>query len=452
MWVANRENPVKDLSGVLKISRDGYLQVVDGQNKSIWSSNVKSKIVINTSVVQLLDTGNLVISDVKGNILWQSFDHPENSMLPHMKLTFDGYTNTSLRLSSWMSASDPSYGRFTAGINQRKLSELFIWYGDRPYWRSGPWDGHVFMGVRSMYYFAPVKEFHFDNDNVSKVSLAFSSVSEGLMRHYVLNSDGIVFQKEWKADRGDWTVVCKSLESNTECDIFGKCGEFGICNSNNLPICSCLRGFEPRNFLEWKTVNWSRGCVRRTPLQWGNSTGEEDWFLRLRNMKVPDNGEWLYSDDEQDCRRHCLRHHSCLAYAYYLGFGCLIWSESLVDIQDFSPVGVDLYIRLASSELGDTGKWKVILALIVIMGSAAGVVLLYYIRRWMGQSYGKKTNEETQWLKSYMDGAGFSDIELQELPLFRFKDLVVATNEFSDRNKLGQGGFGLVYKVIIGFY
>lgn len=51
-----------------------------------------------------------------------------------------------------------------------------------------------------------------------------------------------------------------------------------------------------------------------------------------------------------------------------------------------------------------------------------------------------------------MDGAGFSDIELQELPLFRFKDLVVATNEFSDRNKLGQGGFGLVYKVIIGFY
>ena len=54
----------------------------------------------------------------------------------------------------------------------------------------------MFMGVRSMYYFAPVKEFHFYNDNVSKVSLSFSSVSEGLMRHYVLNSDGIVFQKE----------------------------------------------------------------------------------------------------------------------------------------------------------------------------------------------------------------------------------------------------------------
>ena len=205
-----------------------------------------------------------------------------------------------------------------------------------------------------MYYFAPVKEFHFYNDNVSKVSLSFSSVSEGLMRHYVLNSDGIVFQKEWKADRGDWTVVWKSLESNTECDIFGKCGEFGICNSNNLPLCSCLRGFEPRNFLEWKTGNWSRGCVRRTPLQWGDLTGEEDGFLRLRNMKIPDDGEWLYSDDEQDCRRRCLRHHSSLAYAYYLGFGCLIWSDSLVDIQDFSPVGVDLYIRLASSELGES--------------------------------------------------------------------------------------------------
>lgn len=57
--VANRENPLKDLSGVLKTSRDGNLQVVDGQNKSIWSSNVTAKIVVNASVVQLLDTGTL---------------------------------------------------------------------------------------------------------------------------------------------------------------------------------------------------------------------------------------------------------------------------------------------------------------------------------------------------------------------------------------------------------
>lgn len=34
-----------------------------------------------------------------------------------------------------------------------------------------------------------------------------------------------------------------------------------------------------------------------------------------------------------------------------------------------------------------------------------------------------------------------------ELPLFDFRTLAMATNNFSDTNKLGQGGFGCVYKV-----
>lgn len=34
-----------------------------------------------------------------------------------------------------------------------------------------------------------------------------------------------------------------------------------------------------------------------------------------------------------------------------------------------------------------------------------------------------------------------------ELPLFNFKCVAAATGNFSDENKLGQGGFGPVYKV-----
>lgn len=34
-----------------------------------------------------------------------------------------------------------------------------------------------------------------------------------------------------------------------------------------------------------------------------------------------------------------------------------------------------------------------------------------------------------------------------ELPLFDFSTIVVATDNFADVNKLGQGGFGCVYKV-----
>ena len=39
------------------------------------------------------------------------------------------------------------------------------------------------------------------------------------------------------------------------------------------------------------------------------------------------------------------------------------------------------------------------------------------------------------------------EIEVKESLQFDFDTIRVATNDFSDVNKLGEGGFGLVYKV-----
>lgn len=42
----------------------------------------------------------------------------------------------------------------------------------------------------------------------------------------------------------------------------------------------------------------------------------------------------------------------------------------------------------------------------------------------------------------------FSDVKLQDVVLFKFEVLIAATNNFDDDNKLGQGGFGPVFKVM----
>lgn len=38
---------------------------------------------------------------------------------------------------------------------------------------------------------------------------------------------------------------------------------------------------------------------------------------------------------------------------------------------------------------------------------------------------------------------------VSQLPLFSFNDIEIATKDFANKNKLGEGGFGSVYKVIV---
>ena len=42
-----------------------------------------------------------------------------------------------------------------------------------------------------------------------------------------------------------------------------------------------------------------------------------------------------------------------------------------------------------------------------------------------------------------------NQVKVQELPLFNFEKVASATNNFHLSNKLGQGGFGPVYRVMV---
>lgn len=42
-----------------------------------------------------------------------------------------------------------------------------------------------------------------------------------------------------------------------------------------------------------------------------------------------------------------------------------------------------------------------------------------------------------------------NQVNRPELPIFNFSTVAAATNNFCEENKLGQGGFGAVYKVSV---
>ncbi|KAK8643134.1 hypothetical protein V6N13_012444 [Hibiscus sabdariffa] len=173
--------------------------------------------------------------------------------------------------------------------------------------------------------------------------------------YYELDPQGRFAERYWDDGRGECVNGYPILQN--DCDVYRKCGAFGVCDSTKRPICSCLKGFQPKSVEEWCRGNWNSGCVRTTHLQCqrddnnGSEAGQNDGFLKMKMMKVPafpDRSSIIYGG----CGDRCMKNCSCVAYAYDAGIGCMFWGGDLTDLQKFPFRGVDLYIRLPSSEFG----------------------------------------------------------------------------------------------------
>ena len=354
IWVANRMHPLKDSSGVVQFSGDGNLQLLDGLNETVWSSVVTS-LQGNTRnasmVARLLDSGNLVLLQGSGPPLWQSSEHPTDRIVPSLPLTTIGSKDMRKLLISWKNLSNPAYGRYTLGFDSYTLPELILLDGDVPRWRSGPWNGNLCIGIPYNNSDNPDSGFSLQTDRKSAISVTYTYSHSTLLSNYELRYDGMLFRKIWFDDQQKWVTQWKVPE--TECDLFGKCGVFGICNPSNPVICECQKGFRPKNEEAWKKGNWSSGCVRSKPLQCGVRGGIPDKFYRSSNVKNPAKAHWSLGLDQDQCREQCTNNCFCIAYAFDSGAGCMSWSGDLVDTQTLSVGGVDLYLRLEHSELGD---------------------------------------------------------------------------------------------------
>ncbi|XVF18248.1 hypothetical protein REPUB_Repub11eG0004900 [Reevesia pubescens] len=464
IWVANRNKPLNDSSGILKISEDGNLVVLNRQEEILWSSNFTNPVSNTTAI--LLDSGNLILTDNSNGLsIWESFQNPSNAFMPTMKISTDVRTGKKVQLRSWKSPSDPSDGNFSSSLEPLKIPEIIIWKNNQTYFRTGPWNGRICIGLQHMnsvylggfYLVADAQE--------ETYYITYASSNKSLVIYYEFDSQGKIVERIWDAGKGNWQQNFPIQQ--TDCDVYGKCGAFGSCDSTKPSICGCLRGFEPKNREEWNMENWTSGCVRTTPLQCqrsnnGSEVGQEDGFLKLEMMKVPAFPDWSFVLRNGNCEDQCLKNCSCIAYTYDVGIGCMFWSGNLIDLQKFSGHGVDLYIRLASSELDrKKDRSKVVLITTVIVGIIFIPTSTFLLWSWMAKHRGRKHKSKQMKLifnKGKAVGKGniltsdnvveqnLIEVKLQQVPLFNFEELASATNNFHFTKKLGQGGFGPVYK------
>ncbi|GAB4826826.1 hypothetical protein Ancab_040009 [Ancistrocladus abbreviatus] len=459
VWVANRESPlaVIDNSACLTLASDGNLRLLDGKQSTVWSTNISARL--NGSFATLSDAGDLILRDsMSGGILWESFGYPCDVFMDEsMMLGLNTITGQKRFLTSWRSEDDPAPGNFTLGLLPQTPVQAFVWRGSAIYWRSGPWNGLRFVGILGL---KSPEDTYVDNLSIQQnneegtLYLTYNHYDNSSANIIRISPSGSLKFMSWQYNKQQ-NITWEAPASL--CDVYGTCGQFGVCNAYESPICDCLKGFVPKSSEDWRKGNWSGGCVRQTELLCeknvtGNLTsgrGGSDGFWKLSTMKLPDIYQYLKNEDAQGCQNWCLSNCSCTAYAYVSGINCLVWAGELIDIQQFIVSGEDLYIKLAHSEL--IVKKKDRTELIVSLTTALIVIIsiipiTYAMCKLKAKRREKEVEKQTTHSGSHLFGHRKSEVKLDELPVFKLEKLVVATNNFDESNKLGQGGFGPVYK------
>ncbi|KAG2547785.1 receptor-like serine/threonine-protein kinase SD1-8 [Panicum virgatum] len=486
VWVANRGSPVLGpaAGAALRVLPNGSLAVAGGDGAVVWatppppvpSSSAASGDAIGAAAnatAQLLEDGNLVLRVPGAGVVWQSFDHPTDTLLPGMKLGVDLRAGLDRHLTSWRAPGDPSPGEYTFRLDPRGSPELFLYRRSARTYGSGPWNGLQFSGVPNLRS-AALLTFRFVSKPGTEAFYSYGLADDGaaVLTRFVVDPSGQVRRLVWIDTTRSWSLFWSYPLD--ECDGYRACGPYGVCSVDRSPICGCAPGFDPRFPAEWALRDGSGGCRRRTEL---NCTAG-DGFATLANMKLPEsaNATVDMSLGLDGCRRACLGNCACRAYASANvsspgAPGCFMWTGDLLDMRQFSNGGQDLFVRLAASDLplstssAETNS-KTARVVVIIVPSVVGLLLLLVgvcicvkkvkKRRKEATPLPSRNAQSTPFRRrnqiaassdaqddSLHNGQGNNkDCDLRS---FDVEKIQAATDNFSIHNKIGQGGFGPVY-------
>ncbi|KAL0740205.1 hypothetical protein Bca4012_081718 [Brassica carinata] len=465
-WVANRDNPLTNSTGALEIYRNN-LVLLDQLNKTVWTTNLPSGDAKSPLTAELLANGNFVLRNSSDNnddpseFLWQSFDFPTDTLLPGMKLGYDFKTERNRFLTSWAAEDDPTSGDFTFKLNfTRKPPEfLLLMNQDWIIHRGGPR-----FGIPAMQG-SDYTVYNFTENN-EEIAFSFLTTNHSIYSRLIMR-DSKLMEFTWIPPSSAWKPSVDSVFKHI-CDLYLTCGGPNTyCDENTSPICNCITGYVPKNDTAWaerdERLGLSSGCVRKEL----NCQGQHRFF-QLNNTKLPDTKTATVDRriDMNTCKERCLSDCNCTSFAFgTAGLGCVTWTGDLVDIRTYNEGGNVLYVKVSADDDADSSSGEKSDRTGKIIGLTIGgfsvmltliVIFFCFWKRRDKQAKADATpivanqvlmNEVVLPRKKRNLFGEEDEVKDLKLPLMEFEAVVAATQHFSDVNKVGKGGFGIVYKV-----
>ncbi|EFH64863.1 predicted protein [Arabidopsis lyrata subsp. lyrata] len=425
VWIANRNNPISERSGSLTVDSLGRLRILRGASTMLELSSTETR---RNTTLKLLDSGNLQLQEMDSDgsmkrVLWQSFDYPTDTLLPGMKLGFDVKTGKRWELTSWLGDTLPASGSFVFGMDANITNRLTILWRGNMYWTSGLW----YKG-------------RFSEEELNDCGLLFSfNDAITFFPTIMIDQQGILHRAKIHQTRNYDSYWQNSRNQN--CLAAGYKG-------NNVADESYSNGFT--SFRVTVSSSSSNGFV----------LNETSGRFRL-----------------VDCNAICVQNSSCLAYASTEldGTGCEIWNTYPTNNGSSSHRPRTIYIRndySVGQEKKKVAAWQIVLASMCLMIPMIWFIIYLVLRKFKvkGRKFkcfiswnillSMERNHSTRFGSTIDQEMLLRELGIDrrrrhkrserksnnELLIFSFESVVLATDDFSDENKLGEGGFGPVYK------
>ncbi|KAI3774499.1 hypothetical protein L1987_49057 [Smallanthus sonchifolius] len=484
VWVANRDKPVLDSTGVLTVAEDGNFKVLNKDQTVYFETPTEGAPL---TALKLLDTGNVVLINVASrNILWQSFETPTDTFLPGMIM------GTNMTLTSWKGVTDPGFGSFMFQQEEGTTQYSILNGSTKFLWKSGKMSTNSF-GENQIFSKALnllsniitqtrnitilTKRNGTGSWNGTRSSETYTVVDP--YSRLVMGHLGKLQYLTWSNVNSQWQWITEWEEPKDDCSSYRVCGPFGMCGRNNDSSCSCLRGFEPKS-LDDLTI----GCKRTSEIC--EKSTIKDTFINMTMISMDDPTlRFFETNNESECIKECLKDCVCLAYAYSSqdegGIldpsrkntqGCWFWDTEPNNLKGKGTHNISF--RVSNSETskepsidtpseqpkteGKSSSSKRVLAIYIV----ASVLVLSLFCSISYISYKRLANRRDKNQNNiefmshntrthinellHLDHSKEEDREGIDVPYFELESIIAATDDFSEENRLGQGGFGPVYK------